>query len=231
MPRSTALRALAAGSLLLITASVRYQNIDDEWTAQFLVEPDELVATGRNPYFILEPGYTLRLEAGNDRLIITVLDETRTVENIETRIVEERETEDGELVEVSRNFFAISRRTNSVFYFGEEVDIYENGRVVRHEGAWLSGVNGARYGLMMPGLPLLKARYYQEIAPRVALDRAEIASISDQLTVPAGRFSHVLRTIETTPLEPGAREAKYYAAGVGLLRDGSLNLVSYGHAR
>ena len=54
-------------------------------------------------------------------------------------MVEERETEDGELVEVSRNFFAICEETNSVFYFGEEVDDDEDGEIVGHEGAWLAG--------------------------------------------------------------------------------------------
>ncbi len=45
------------------------------WTTAFMVEPDELAFTGRNPYFILEPGYSLVLEGGNARLTITVLNE------------------------------------------------------------------------------------------------------------------------------------------------------------
>jgi hypothetical protein len=217
--------AAGSGAAVLLSAATAQ---DSDWTTQFFVQTDELSAQGRNPYFILEPGYTLRLEDEDVQLVITVLNETRRVDNVETRVVEERETEDGKLIEVSRNFFAISKRTNSVFYFGEEVDIYKDGKITSHEGAWLSGVNGARFGLMMPGLPLVKARYYQEIAPRVAMDRAEIASVSDQFSVPAGRFQNVLRVTETTPLEPSAKEDKYYAAGVGLLRDGSLKLVSYG---
>ena len=58
-------------------------------------------------------------------------------------MVEERETNHEKPVEVSRNYFAISRRTNSVFYFGEDVDMYRNGAIVSHEGAWLAFVNGA----------------------------------------------------------------------------------------
>ena len=203
----------------------------DTWTREFSVERDELGPTGRNPFFILEPGYTITLVDGTDRLVITVLPETRTVDSVETRIVEERETADGELVEISRNFFAISRRTNSVFYFGEEVDMYSRGKVTGHEGAWLSGVNGARFGLMLPGVPLQGARYYQEIAPGVAMDRAEIVRLSDTLSTPAGLFRGVLRTEETTPLEPGAREAKRYAPGVGLIQDGPLKLVAHGPLR
>jgi hypothetical protein len=40
-------------------------------------------------------------------LTITVLNETREVKGTETRVIEERETFGGELVEISRNFFAI----------------------------------------------------------------------------------------------------------------------------
>jgi hypothetical protein len=227
--KSLLLLALGAGiGAAGITGLERVAQDDRSWTREFQIEPGELGPTGRNPYFVLEPRYRMVLENGKDRLVITALDETRVVDGVETRIVEERETENGALVEVSRNFYAISRRTNSVFYFGEEVDMYDGGKVVSHEGAWVSGAGRAHFGLMMPGVPLLRGRYYQEIAPGVAMDRAEIMSISDTLTTPAGVFRAVLRVEETTPLERGARESKRYAAGIGLIQDGSLKLVSHG---
>ena len=160
-----------------------------------------------------------------------MLDETREVDGVTTRVVEERETEGGQIIEVSRNFFAISKRTNDVYYFGEEVDVYKGGKLVGHEGAWLAGEDGARFGLAMPGSPLLGARYYQEIAPGQAMDRAEVISLSESMETPAGKFEDVLKTEETTPLEPREREAKYYAAGIGLLRDGPTRLVRHGLAR
>ncbi len=201
---------------------------DASWTTEFGVDKSELSSTGRNPYFILEPGYQLVLEGGRERLVISVLDETKTVEGVETRVVEERETKDGKLVEISRNFFAISKRNNSVFYFGEDVEIYKDGKVVRREGEWLSGENGARFGLMMPGQALLGARHYQEIAPKVAMDRAEIVSLNDTFNTPAGEFKNCLKVEETTPLEPGEKGYKRYVAGIGLIQDGSLKLVRYG---
>ncbi len=201
---------------------------EDSWTATFTVDKPELAATGRNPWFILEPGYQLVFEGGEEHLEITVLNETKTVDGVETRVVEERETKSGQLVEVSRNFFAISTRTNSVYYFGEEVDIYKDGAIVKHEGAWLSGQKDARFGLMMPGEALLGARHYQEIAPGEAMDRAEIVGISETVQTPAGEFKGCLKVEETTPLEPGEKGYKYYAPGVGLIRDGSLKLVKHG---
>lgn len=202
--------------------------MDERWTSRFSVEKRNLGPTGRSAHFILEPGYQVVLDDGGERLVITVLDETKTVDGVPTRVVEERETKDGKLVEVSRNFFAIDGGTKDVYYFGEEVDIYKNGKATSHEGGWLAGVNGARFGLAVPGRATLGARYYQEIAPQVAMDRAEIASLSEIVRTPAGVFKDCLKVEETTPLEPGVKEYKYYAAGIGIIQDGSLKLVKHG---
>ena len=160
-------------------------------------------------------------------MIITVLRETITVGGVETRIVEERETSRGRIVEVSRNFFAIHPRTKDVYYFGEDVDIYKNGRIDRHEGAWRHGTGNAHFGLMMPGTPTVGLRHYQELAPKVAMDRAEDVSLTETSTTPAGMFERCLRVKETTPLEPLDRTYKVYAPGVGPHRRRPLKLVSH----
>jgi len=198
-----------------------------EWTSHFLMEGDELVSVGRNQYFILEPGYQLVLEGGGTQLIITVLNETKLVDGVETRVVEERETKNGQLIEVARNYFAISKRTNDVFYFGEDVDMYKDGKVVNHDGSWLSGVNGGKFGLMMPGRPLINASYYQEVVPNVAMDRATIMSTTEIVKTPAGEFTNCLKMKETTPLE-SLTEYKYYAPGIGMVSDGKMSLVKAG---
>jgi hypothetical protein len=202
------------------------------FTDEFHLERCTFAATGRNPFFILEPGYTQVLEGTEDgatvALTIRVLDATEDVGGVTTRIVEERHVEDGELVEVSRNFFALCEENGSVFYFGEEVDIFEEGEIVSHEGAWRHGARGARAGLIMPGIALLGARYFQEVAPGVALDRAEIIELDATVRTPLRRFTDVLVTRETTPLEPGVTEFKSYAPGVGLVADGEVLLVSAG---
>ena len=206
---------------------------DDGWTETFDVPRERLASAGANPYFILEPGYVLTFEGDSKgrkaALVITVLDETKTVEGVETRIVEERETMDGKPVEVSRNYLAIDKQTKDVYYFGEDVDDYDkSGKVVGHGGAWHAGKDGARFGLIMPGEPKVGQKYYQEIAPKRAMDRAEVIGLDETVKVPAGEFSKCLKTRETTPLEPDEREHKYYAPGVGLLIDGNLKLVKYG---
>jgi len=202
-----------------------------EWQTSFPVSPGDLATVGENPYQVLKPGYQLTLEGRESgklvRLVVSVLDETKVVGGIEARVVEERETEDGVLVEGSRNYMAIHKTTRDVFYLGEDVDVYKGGKVASHDGAWLHGTGGAKLGLLLPGAPAVGQRYYQEVAPGLAMDRAEVVSVSERVTTPAGTFERCLKTEETTPLERGAREFKLYAPGVGLIRDGPLDLVSY----
>jgi hypothetical protein len=200
------------------------------FTDSFMIERCQFSSSGANPYFVLKPGHQLTLEGKEKRkqirLIITVLDETQLVGDVRTRVVEERETADGELREVSRNFFAICAPTDTVFYFGENVDIYERGAIVSHEGSWRAAPNGARPGVIMPGLNLAGARYFQEVAPGVALDRAETLSTTETVETPAGRFTNVLKVKETSALERRAKGLKFYAPGVGLIRDDTLQLVA-----
>src|SRR2546422_9920960 len=198
------------------------------WASALLLEPNELVSVGRNPYFILEPGYTLVLEGDGGQLTITVLNETKKVDGVETRVVEERETKGGQLTEIARNYFAISKRTNDVFYFGEDVDMYKNGKVVNHDGTWLSGVNGSKFGLMMPGRVLLHAKYYQEVAPKIAMDRATIVSVTETVKTPAGEFKNCVKVEETSPLARFTTENKYYAPGGGMVSGGTMKLVKLG---
>jgi hypothetical protein len=187
-----------------------------------------LATTRRNHYFVLEPGFQLVLDGEGKRLAITALEQTKEVAGVTTRVVEEREWKDGELIELSRNFFAICPTTGDVFYFGEEVDDVKDGQVVGHAGAWLAGENGARAGLIMPGAPRVGMKYYQEIAPDVALDRAEILSLDDTLETPAGVFSSCLKTQEGTALNTNEKEFKTYAPGIGLIQDERLLLTEYG---
>src|ERR671924_1196382 len=205
-----------------------------EWQDSFKLEDCDLTSNGANSYFILEPGYQLILEGQEDgadiQLKITVLDETKIVNGTEARIVEERETEGVELTEVSKNWFVVCKPSNDIFYLGEEVDIYENGEVVDHEGAWEAGVKDAKLGLIMSGKPEVGMKYYQEIAPLVAEDRAEVVGLDKVLDTPAGKFEKVLETEETNALKPDEKESKFYAPGIGLIQEETLKLVKYGNA-
>lgn len=223
-------QSIIAGAALLASGAVGAQDGAGQakWREEFGISKCNLLTTGRNPYFVLEPGFELVLEGGDTKLQITVLDQTKTIDGVVTRVVEEKEWKDGALYEIARNYFAICEQTKDVFYFGEDVDFYENGKVVKHDGSWLAGTNGNKAGLIMPGTPKVKMKYYHELAPGVAMDRAEIVSLDETCKTPAGTFSRCMKVKESSAIPLTANEYKYYAPTVGLVRDQDLRLVKYG---
>ena len=82
-----------------------------------------------------------RSRSSTRRSEITFTDEEGESLTVLARVVEEREWKDGKLVEVSRNYYARCAQTSDIYYFGEDVDIYENGVVVSHDGTWLAGTD------------------------------------------------------------------------------------------
>jgi hypothetical protein len=221
--------ALLAGIAPFVAAAAA-----DGFTRQFPIASCDFKTTGGNAYFKLTPNRQLYLsnvrcvgdgECGElVELWITMLPETRTIafehagkrRIAHTRVMEEYETVDGELEEVSRNYVADCNPAHDVYYFGEDV---EDGDGNRLPDSWLAGVDGARPGILMPDRAfLLGSRYYQEFAPN-AKDRAEHTAMGLELEVPAGVFRGCVEVTETTPLEPGEEAPKNYCPGVGFVRD------------
>ncbi len=196
---------------------------DAEWRRSFDVDKKKLGPVGSNPYFPLTPGLKIHLSDGSETVIFSVLDETKVVDGVETRVVEERETEDGELVEISRNYFASDGSTGDVYYFGEDVDIYEDGKVVSHDGAWLSGVNGVKFGLIMPGKPSVGDKFYLEDAPG-AVERVEVAALDAKLDTPLRSFSELVYCREHDVLDGGV-SLKWYAHGIGMVGDDEMRVL------
>src|SRR5215831_4697994 len=182
------LRAGLAVVALLASGAAPTTPPGEPWATEFDTDPAQLSSTGRNPYFILEPGYHLVLEQGASRLLVTVLDETKVVQGVETRAVEERETWKGQPTELSRNYLAIHKQTHDLLQFGEDVSNYRNGKVVSKAGSWVAGVGKARAGMVLPGEPRVGRRFYEEQAPGITMDRAEIVTLTTTQKTPAGTF-------------------------------------------
>jgi hypothetical protein len=152
-------------------------------------------------------GTTVRVE-------VTVTNRTRTILGIPATVVHDVVTEDGELKEDTYDWFAQDRAGN-VWYLGEDTKEYENGKVVSTKGSWEAGVDGAHAGVIMPARPRAGLTFREEYYEGEAEDRAEILGFQARVRVPAGAFQRVLKTKETTPLEPNVVEHKFYARGIG----------------
>ena len=154
---------------------------------------------------------------------------TARVAGVPVAVVKVREFENGKLVEQTRDYYAQSRG-GTVWYLGEHVDDYKDGKLVGHGGQWLAGKDGARPGLFMPARPTVGQRFEQERAPGVAEDRSKVVAVGLDVTTPAGAFKDCVKTEDVAPLDD-VTEFKYYCPGVGLVReeppDGRLELVRY----
>lgn len=208
------------------------------YTTDFRLGDCSFQSTGTNPYFPLVVGHRLLLasEDGSETVEITVLDEVEQITVpglgvVTTRVVQERETLDDEVIEISRNFFAVCGGRGDAVYFGEDVDIFHPDGSITHDGAWRAGqpdANGlAAPGIIMPGTFLLGARYFQELADGIALDRAEHAEMGITIDTEAGTFTDCVRVVETSPLERKSESVKIYCPGVGLVVDSDVELVEY----
>ena len=226
---SAALLSLSGAATL--AADLSAIKAPDAWQDEFGAASCKLATTGRNAYFVLVPGHQLVLEHGGTRMQITVLDQTKVINGVTTRIVEEREWNNGQLQEVSRNYYAICEQTKDVLHFGEDVEVYDNGKFVKTEGTWLAGSNGNRPGLVIAGTPRVNMKYYQEIAPGVTLNRGEVVSLSETCKTAAGTFTNCMKVRGTSGMDSKKLEYKYYAPNVGLVQDESLRLVSYRPAK
>ncbi|MBW7882623.1 MAG: hypothetical protein H3C34_08295 [Caldilineaceae bacterium] len=122
---------------------------------------------------------------------------------------------DGHLVEVAYDYYA-QADDGSVYYFGEDVYNYEDGKVVDQDGSWLAGRDGAPPAVMMPAQPQTGMVYHPENLPGVVFETDEIIAMDAAVTTPAtGAINNGLRVQET--LMDGAIEYKTYGLNFGEL--------------
>jgi hypothetical protein len=170
----------------------------------------------------LIPGTTYIFQGTEDgkaqRDVVSVTDETKTILGVDAVVVNDTVTnKQGGLIEQTFDWFAQDTDGN-VWYLGEDSKTYENGQVVSTEGSWEAGVDGAQPGIIMEAHPAKGDFYSQECAPGVAEDQAKVLDVATSIKTPYDDFGQALLTRETTPLEPGTAENKYYAQCLGVVR-------------
>jgi len=212
------------------------------------VNPADIGGTvAPNPYWPLVPGYmwTYKNRDATDTVTETntveVTTDTVMIEGIECVVVHDvvyqGDTTDPEfLIEDTYDWYA-QHTDGTVWYLGEFSVSREECDEVTGElceglysdaGSWQAGFDGGKGGIVMfadPSDPSLPGRAYrQELYLGEAEDGAEVVSFNaESVTVPMGGGTtydtDVLKTYEFSVLEPGAAENKYYAPGIGLLRE------------
>lgn len=191
----------------------------DSATVNAAINPADFVNFIDNPLMTLEPGTTFVSESPDGHTIdnFEVTRQTKVLDGVTCVVVRDVTTVDGVVAENTLDYFAQDNAGN-VWYFGEDAKALENGHVDT-SGSWHAGVDGAEPGIIMEAHPQVNDQYDQEDAPGVAQDHAQVLSLTDAASVPYGSFDHLLKTAETSVIEPGALEFKLYAADVGVISD------------
>jgi hypothetical protein len=183
-----------------------------------------------NPYFPLDTGISLTYRGTRtdgepvvEHSVLTVQGPGPTILGVPTITVLDEAFEDGVIVERTFDYYAADDEGN-VWYFGEDVTNFrydDEGKLLGtdDESAWRAGVNGALPGISVPANPEVGLTLFQEHAPAdEAMDYAEVLATDLDVTGPAGTFSKVMKTFESSTVETDLREFKYYAPGFGMIR-------------
>jgi hypothetical protein len=183
------------------------------------LDPAEFTTQIDNPYWPMKVGsrWVYRetdAEGTVTRVEVTVTDQTKTIQGIESVVVHDIVTEDGEVKEDTFDWYAQDTDGN-IWYMGEDTKEYENGKVSSTKGSWEAGVDGAQAGIIVPAHPKPGLSYREEFYKGQAEDAAEVLTLEARADVPHGNFDPVLQTRNYTPLEPNLVEEKFYARGVG----------------
>ena len=154
---------------------------------------------------------------------VRVLGKTTRVAGVRVAVMDVKEFEDGALVEHTLDYFA-QRDDGSVWYFGERVDDYEDGKLVGHDGQWLAGRNGEA-GAVHAGRRSRRPDLRAGTGPGVAEDRSTVVAMGRTVKTPAGTFRNCIKTRDVAPLDKKT-ESKFYCRGVGLVREQSTTVLS-----
>jgi hypothetical protein len=186
-----------------------------------LPPPSEFVRLIDNEFFPLKPGTTFFYEGQKEGVpttsVFAVTHEKKVILGVKCTVIHDQAFEEGVLVEDTIDWLAQDRDGN-VWYFGEDAkELDPNGNVISTEGSWQAGVDGAAPGIVMLAKPHVGDHYFQEVAPGVAEDQANVLSLRESACIGLGCFDDLLLTKEFTRLAPGVVEHKFYARGVGLI--------------
>ncbi|MCK5559393.1 MAG: hypothetical protein KAJ51_02325 [Thermoplasmata archaeon] len=185
------------------------------------IDPANFVDTIDNPYLPLNAGQRLIYEGdtedGVEHIEVYNTNETKIIMGVTCTVVRDTVSIGGELLEDTYDWFAQDIHGN-VWYFGENSREFEDGEWST-EGSWEAGVDGAYPGIVMLANPMPGIAYRQEYWEGEAEDMGVVVSMGESLTISYGSYDDLLVIRDWNPLEPDEVEHKYYAKGIGVIRE------------
>ncbi len=182
-----------------------------------------------NRWLPLVPGTQLVLrgtskvtgQSTDHEVTFTVTDLTKMIGDVNTVVVYDVDRSAGQVTEAELALFAQDEDGN-VWNLGEYPEEYgDAGEFLGAPNTWIAGKRRAEAGIHMLASPEVSdTQYLQGYAPTIEfLDCASVVATGDTATVPAGRFTDVVVTEETSPLAlDSGSQRKHHAPGVGIVR-------------
>jgi hypothetical protein len=191
------------------------------------IDPSNFVKEVTNPYFPLKPGtiyyYVNKIvedkEISTEHDVVAVTSKTKIILGVSCTVVHDVIKAEGIVTEDTYDWYAQDKYGN-VWYMGENTKERED-TGWSTEGSWEAGVDGACAGIIMWARPQnhIGKIYYQEFLKGEAEDQAQVINTNSRVKVPFGTFENCLDTKEFTRLERGVASHKFYAQGVGEIKE------------
>jgi hypothetical protein len=188
-----------------------------------VLDPNDFSSNVTNPYFPIVPNrillYSKMTSEGLEEVEVTFLPGTVMIAGIPCAAVSAIERLNGAVREDTIDWYS-QKSDGTAWYVGEIAKNYDDeGFLENVDGSWRHGTDGAKAGIIMLAMPMVGAAYRQEFLPGEAEDWAKVVTLGVTVTVPAGTFMGCVETEDGTPIEPGNVERKFYAPGVGLVKE------------
>jgi hypothetical protein len=192
--------------------------------------------TNPNPYFPLAIGNRWEYRSATEKNTVQVTSATKLIDDVRCIVVRDEVFEDGFLTEGTNDWFA-QAKDGTVWYCGEETAEFETfagdrpvkPELVSNEGSFKAGRDGDKPGLIFLANPRPNQTYIEESSLGNAEDATRVI-VTDysygrypnlDIMVPPGLARllcarNCVVTRNTSSLEPGRFERKYYAPGIGV---------------
>ncbi len=184
-----------------------------------------------NAYFPLDAGRVSTLKGtiiGDDgtpgpfTFVRTILGKGPVVIGVQTVAIQDDEYEGDLLTERSVDYYATDA-AGAVWYFGEDVTVYEYGAAGKQTGTsggatWRAGADGAEPGIALRAVPVAEPPMFRAHAPKAKEMEFSVAEPGlPPTTVPAGTYPDVVRVYTESTADPDLREYTWWAKGTGLI--------------
>lgn len=186
------------------------------------INPNDFTTQITNKYFSLPVGKKMVFEAdtetGPEKIEIEITGETKVIEGVTTLVYLDTVHRNGVIYEITKDYLAQHKDTGDVWYFGEEVDNYdEKGNLKDHAGTFIHGKDGAKAGIWMKAEQKIGDSYKQEYYKGEAEDIRDTIATGLTVSTKLGTFQDCVKVYDWTPLDKESREHKYYCPSVGSL--------------